>query len=524
MDHLYRRDSAPRIETRRLIALAMFSIAARTMLAAGIEGRIVEDHTGNPLASVEVRIAKIGQRTLAADVETDSSGQFRATGLSEGEYQIEASKPNFIGATVNVSGLPGPMNIRLVRCAVITGRVVDAQGQPVIGASIYALPKPASGPLLPYAQPQDGSFTRVNARGEYRLHGLPPGEYAVSASYGASTSVFGSSGGAEVRADLGSGVQVYPTAQHPRFFTVAGGEVYRNIDFAIVPGGLHNLSGRVVLPDPKAHFWLALIAGDEPGLATAVAQTTAEGGFRFEGVPDGSYTLVASGPVNGYGGKGIVTPPAYFGRMQVGIASDIGDLTVTVQKALTASFILRGAAGPRNEGGCPATAQVTLTALEDFATRIDRSGAINATKEQPVADLAPTKYLIGASGLGEGCYLASSSVLDFTGGVPGSPIAVPVASAGAIHGKLTGASDPRTYSVVLGAADAVAANRPLQVVFPGATGKFSFGGLPPGRYRLAVQSATAGARWITDSAHMVEIVIVAGAPTEMELPAPGRTQ
>jgi hypothetical protein len=32
------------------------------------------------------------------------------------------------------------------------------------------------------------------------------------------------------------------------------------------------------------------------------------------------------------------------------------------------------------------------------------------------------------------------------------------------------------------------------------------------------------ARWVTDPSRMIEIQIVAGAPTEMELPAPQRSQ
>jgi len=133
---------------------------------------------------------------------------------------------------------------------------------------------------------------------------------------------------------------------------------------------------------------------------------------------------------------------------------------------------------------------------------------------------------VGATGLGEGCYLASSSVLDLTGGAPASPVAVLVATAASIRGKLTGAPDPRAYSVILAAADPDAASNPLQVVFPDASGKFTFGGLRPGRYRIAAQSssAPASARWVSDAAHMLEIQIVAGAPTEMELPAPGRSQ
>ena len=215
--------------------------------AANLEGRIVEDHTGNPLASVEVRVYKTGQRTLAAHLETDSSGRFRAPGLGDGEYRIEATKANFVGATVRLASLAGGLLIRLVRCGVITGQVVDAQGQPILGVAVYAMPKPVSGPLMPLSGQVPGRQTRVDERGQYRLHGLPPGEYAVVAAYGASTAMFGSSGGAEVRSGIGSGVQVYPSNLRPQFFAVAGGELYRNIDFSITPPGLHNLSGKVRL-------------------------------------------------------------------------------------------------------------------------------------------------------------------------------------------------------------------------------------------------------------------------------------
>ncbi|MEO8597849.1 MAG: carboxypeptidase regulatory-like domain-containing protein [Candidatus Solibacter sp.] len=505
--------------------LAFLLVAMRTLTAAGIEGRVVEDHTGNPLASVEVRIAKAGQRTLAAQLETDSSGQFRAQGLTEGEYQIDATKSNFIGVTLRVAGLPGPLTLRLVRCGVITGQVMDAQGQPMLGVMVYAMPKPVSGPLMPYAAPVPGTYMRVNERGEYRLHSLPPGEYAVAAAYGASTAMFGSSGGADVRPAIGSGVQIYPTLQRPRFFTVAGGEAYRNVDFAIVPTALHNVSGKVVLPDPKTRYWLALTTAEQPGLATAVTGTSADGSFRFEGIADGSYTLTASGPITGYGGKGMLGAPVHFGRMPISVAADISDLTVPVQKGSSVAFLLRAPAGAQGAGGCPSAAQVALTALEDFATRIDRTGAINAVKEQPVADLAPTKYQVGATGLGEGCYLASSTVLDLASGGHDAVVPVLVAPAGSIRGRLTGGADPRAFSIVLVAADAEAATNPLQVVNPDSSGKFGFGGLRPGRYRIAAQSAgAAGARWVTDAAHMLEIQIVAGAPTEMELPAPGKPQ
>ena len=75
------------------------------------------------------------------------------------------------------------------------------------------------------------------------------------------------------------------------------------------------------------------------------------------------------------------------------------------------------------------------------------------------------------------------------------------------------------------AADAENSAQSLQVVFPDAGGKFTFGGLRPGRYRIVTQPAgeASKARWVTDATRMIEIQIVAGAPTQMELPAPQRS-
>jgi len=115
-------------------------------------------------------------------------------------------------------------------------------------------------------------------------------------------------------------------------------------------------------------------------------------------------------------------------------------------------------------------------------------------------------------------------VVDLTSGANGETVQVPLAAAGAIHGKLTGAANPVEFAVALVTADPES-GAPVQVVFPAGDGRFAFGGLRPGRYRVVAQPAgeTSRARWVTDPARMIEMQIPAGAPTEMELPAPKRS-
>ena len=68
----------------------------------------------------------------------------------------------------------------LVRGAAIAGRVVDDLGEPAQRVQVRAakLRRFASEwRLIPF-----GESVETNDLGEYRLHGLPPGEYVVSAS------------------------------------------------------------------------------------------------------------------------------------------------------------------------------------------------------------------------------------------------------------------------------------------------------------------------------------------------------
>jgi hypothetical protein len=391
----------------------------------------------------------------------------------------------------------------------------------VRGASVYALPRPAAGGPLRMSPNERG--VRLDEHGHYRIHSLPPGEYAVAVTYGASTAVFGSSGGADVRSDLGSGAVLYPETARPRFFAVAGGEEYRNIDFSIIPTAMHSVSGKIELPDPKSSFWLALIPLEGTALAFAVTKTSPDGSFRFEGIGSGVYTLTAAGPILGYGGKGMTGDAPYFGRTSVSVANDVEGVAVQLAKGTEASLILR-MTGPA--GGCPPTAQVNLSALEDFAVRIDRSATIDSTKGTPVANLAPARYQVITDNLGEGCYQASETVLDLARGAPKGPVTVYVAQAGSLRGKLAGVAQDASYVIALSPADAVNGTESLQAVFTDREGRFTFASMRPGRYRVGIQLSAGGAkaRWLNSAARMIEIEIAGGAPTEIELPAPARQE
>ncbi len=181
---------------------------------ATITGKVIADHSGAPVASADVHFYRTGSTGLAADLETDVDGKFSAAELDPGEYRLEISKPNHLGATVRLvvigtESSPPTVLARLIRSGAILGQVKDAQGKPIVGAHVMAMARPKAGtPLQPDVA--TGRIAIVDARGQYRLYNLPPGEYAVVASYGASTIAVGSTGSSTTSSALGSGLPVLP--------------------------------------------------------------------------------------------------------------------------------------------------------------------------------------------------------------------------------------------------------------------------------------------------------------------------
>ena len=482
--------------------------------APDFEGRVVEDSSNLPLASAELRVHKSGMRELAADLDTDRDGRFRAPGLPAGEYTIDVSKPNYVTANFRMRTPAAAVNVRLVRYGVIAGQAVDSQGQPLQGrvlapggrtagsARIAVLVKsPAGAELRQFRE------TTLQEGGRFRIYDLPPGEYAIGLWYAGLSA--------------GSGMQLYPDTAHPRFFTIAGGEEYRDVTFSVLGGATYQVAGKVDLPKTGVTFQLALGLPEQPALPIAQTLTEPDGTFRFDKIPSGSYDLFVAGPTRGYGAfDSVLVPEPLFARTRVQVAAQsVEGLSVAMTSGRSLALVLRAPGSAAPVEGCPRNATVTLTPLEPWGSMLVATSPVAFGEEQTLRNLAPGRYDVTAAGLGAACYQVHSLVVDLSGDVAG-PVAVEIAAAGSIRGQLrAGAAHPTDFAVVL--LDAAATyGAPVQIAYPDSAGRFTFDGLRPGRYRIGARSAaeSSHARWVADFAQMTEIDIPGGASTDLELP------
>ncbi len=156
------------------IGIAQAPLPAQTTTgAAALRGRVV-DETSSPVGRARIAVAANGMPLDA--VFADAEGRFEIR-LPETDVTITVSKAGFVKAVVQrPARSSGSLDIRLVRGAMLTGRVVDSAGETVVNVRVRVRALNPSAPD-PSILPAD---LRTNDRGEYRIASLAPGRYAIS--------------------------------------------------------------------------------------------------------------------------------------------------------------------------------------------------------------------------------------------------------------------------------------------------------------------------------------------------------
>ena len=156
--------------------LVLLLAAFLQLQESAIDGTILRAGSNEPIPHARVLLTKVdGSLRDSRVAEADDRGRFAFRGLAAGTYRISAQHDAFIradasGVIVAQGQAVRGVTLRMTPTGVITGTVIDEYGDPAADVYVRASLKDLS------------VETTTNDLGEYRLFGLPPGTYTVSAA------------------------------------------------------------------------------------------------------------------------------------------------------------------------------------------------------------------------------------------------------------------------------------------------------------------------------------------------------
>lgn len=343
-----------------------------------IAGRILSADGGRPLSRALVRITPQGIPGGRAAL-TDNAGAFEFTELPAGRYALMASKTGYVGLSYGQrrplqAGTPLQLSegqelkgieLRLPRGSAIGGRVYEEGGDPLPGATVRVMRYQyvqGTRQLVPAGSAQ------TDDRGEYRVWGINPGDYYVSAiarnvalnpggrgiafqggpagrggpavARGALAAAFAGQDDPEQEGYAPTYYPGVPSVHEARAVTVGLAAEALGIDFGVLLVRTSRVAGRVTSADgsPATSGNVTLISdgfGGRGGLPGSVynSRIQDDGAFSIVNVPPGRYLLRArsEGPRN----RDYVPPQ--FALLPLTVDGNISDLSVPLVPGATIS-------------------------------------------------------------------------------------------------------------------------------------------------------------------------------------------
>jgi hypothetical protein len=510
--------------------------------AGSIEGVVTSATTLEPIAGAQVTATKMpppldsgarpltggitvggvleqGIRPQPLSVTSDSNGRFLLQGLAAGTYLLRVAADGYarqqfapqaagqIAMSTSIILNEG-QNIKdvtfsLLPAGNVSGRITGANGQPLANIEVALLRSMYDADGKRFVPTATGL---TDDRGEYRLFWVPPGRYYLSA-------------GSPSRptpgrmAFLAPGMNRFPRTFYPDTTDPSaalvidvqpGGEI-NGMDFRLSEQAVYRVRGRVI-DTVSAQIPGNVNVSITPRNSLVMSGTSSsgipynpnDGTFELREVPSGSYWIIAqlSAPVQRQPGG----PPPRFptGISAVDVAgADVDGVAVTVMPPVNIS-------GRVHIDGQPLPAEMGVAIILSnpqpgfgplaipFPAKATSDGSFQ------VEGVHPGQYRVNVVGLPSGpeanVYVkearfgsidALSQILAITGPVSDELQIVLARNAGRITGTVTDNLLRLSASIQVALVPDLRERRDLyKLTSSDAGGKFSFGAIPPGRYKL----------------------------------------
>jgi protocatechuate 3,4-dioxygenase beta subunit len=516
-----------------------------------VRGRVVAADTGAPIRKAIVRMA--GSEIRGGRVaSTDTEGRYEFREIPAGRFNLTVSKGGFVNLQYGQRrpfepGKPldladGQMlekiDFSLPRGSAITGRVVDEYGEPVAEAMVQAMRYQYVGGRRRLAP--TGRMGQTNDLGQYRIYGLPPGDYYVSAQLRSvqimSASMMG--GGLGSHDSTGYASTYFPgtgNVNEAQRLTIGLGQEAMNIDFPLLPVRTAKVAGIVFdsegKPVPNAMIMMMQTQGGGGAmfiLGASASRTGKDGTFSMSNVAPGDYTLqVRAAPsvtqrsegggetvvmttvITADGGMASSGPDMEYATVPLSVGGeDITGLAIVMSKGsrLTGRVVFEGNTPPRSQWE---SLRITAMNPEPDFTPFGGGGA-GVVKEDgtfEVRGLSGSR-LVRPAALPSGWTLKSVTLggadvtdtpIEFKGSDEVSGLEIVLSPQ--VSQVLGGVTDERAqpikdYTVIVFAANSARwgfQSRFIQSARPDQDGKFKIQGLPAEEYlAIAVDYVQAG--------------------------------
>ena len=493
---------------------------ADELTTGAISGSVVNE-SGQPFAGVQVFVRPINTTVPGRTVFTDSEGTFRINGLAAALYAVSASAPGYVLPSTDSSVPPTyhrigeNVRIELVRGGVITGSVTNAAGEPVIAVTVRAsMIRDANGRAakMPFAFSLEQT---TDDRGIYRIFGLLPGTYVVSAggfgfaqrfqfsTYAYHIPTFAPSSTRDGAMEISVRAGEEGNADI-RYRGEAGHAITGLVKFTGSSGGSISLTSPAGLVSGGGLF--------QPSFAR---------NFEFYGLADGEYVIVARESTTGSAPGSAEMLMSEPRRITIKGADVTGlELVTKSLAALSGHVVLE----PTKPAECESKRRPLLSEMVVTVVRPEKdtesdvlalypnfnSGSPDAKGAFIIRNLMPGRYLPRPRFYAHYWYLNSMTIAgppkidaaaNWTTLKVGERTEVTIslaAGAASIHGKLSGPNAPASLGIYLVPAERDKSADVLRYFMTSseADGTFVFNNLPPGRYLVLTQTADAEAATI----------------------------
>jgi len=510
----------------RLISVLLLGSLAWSQELCTVAGQVVDKVTGASLRKVMVTLSANGSRAGGAAMgrgglpmmqggaggggnralQTDAEGRFRFEGLEPGSYRLIGEKVGYIRQEFNPRGvsfsgtrlecdggeqLTGLL-FQLSPQGVITGRVLDEEGDPLTGVSVALLRQSYSNGQR---QLESTSMANSNDIGEYRIAQITPGRYYLMATANIRRDAL-------LYQDAPFVSTYYPNATQwtaASQVAIREGQQLSGIDIRLQRDRVFGVRGLVMdsaTGAPAAGATLVLTPQSNEPLSAyqrRSARADENGLFEFGSVLPETYAITTAlrGRGGGRGGGGATSIGVAYESIIVG-EGDLDGVIVTLRPPLELTGVVTvedGEATGLNRVRISLVPQSDVPQARNQA-RVEDDGTFT------VSQLAPDRYTLTFAGLPTGMYPVSArygdtnvlnGLMDISMGVA-APLRIVLSPNGAsVNGTVTDSDDEPAAGVVVTLVpkgDGTHPDHLYQTVRTNMDGTFQIQGIAPGDYRI----------------------------------------